>query len=101
MHISYVAKVVNERPPLCIKRDRDIASRRGDGVVGTVGLAGAGAVRCCVPAGEHIPGAGEAVGVQGGGVSGCDLLRSGAAASGAVAVEVDGECAGIGADTPH
>ena len=87
--------------PLRIERNRGITSRRGDGVAGTVGIAGAGAVLCRVPACERIPGADETVGVQGGGVSSCDLLGSGAAASGAVAVKVDGERAGGRTDTPH
>ena len=87
--------------PLCVECNRGVASRRGYGIVGIISVAGAGAVRRCIPAREHIPGTGEAVGVQGGGVSGCDLLGSGAAAGRAIAVEVDGECAGVRTDTPH
>lgn len=49
--------------PLRIECNRCITSRRGDCIVGTVSIAGAGAVRCCIPAGERISVAGEAVGV--------------------------------------
>ena len=97
LHIAYIYEFL----PLCVERNRSITSCRGHGVVSTVSVAGAGAVRCCVPARERVPGAGEAVSIQGSGVSCRDLLGGGAAASGAIAVKADGERAGIGADTPY